>query len=145
MNNDLLLPCHIRLYPSPIHSQTLSHLTQMLGCVHEVLSGNDGCRFVVVTIKNRFLFACMYVCRGVRVKVCVRACVCACGNATFASRLRYPRLNLKAHGLGLMDLTASTMITHTDLLQHRDNFGVVPIFGIIESCHVILPPRGECM
>ena len=36
-----------------------------------VLSGNDGCRFVVVAIKNRFLFACVYVCRDVRVKVCV--------------------------------------------------------------------------
>ena len=57
----------------------------------------------------------------------------------------YPRLNLKAHGLGLMHRTASTMMTHTDLLQHRDDFGVVFFFGIIESCLVILPPRGECM
>ena len=57
----------------------------------------------------------------------------------------HPRLNLKAHGLGRMDLTASTMITHTDLLQHRDDFGVVQTFGITESCRVHLPPRGECM
>ena len=41
--------------------------------------------------------------------------------------------------MGLMDLTASTMITHTDLLQHRDDFGVVILFGPIEGCHVDLP------